>query len=46
MKMVNNKFIELRNQYLSEGNYDPSGETMNEKPKVNVDIPEDVGFGW
>lgn len=46
MEMVNNKFIELRNQYLLEDNYDPSGETKNEKPKVNDDIPEDVKFGW
>lgn len=45
-KMVEKKFSELRTKYISEDNYDPSGETTTEQQKGDNNIPEDINFGF
>lgn len=45
-QMVNAKFLKLRTKYISEDNYDPTGETTTEQQKGDNNIPEDINFGF
>lgn len=45
-QMVNTKFLKLRTKYISEDNYDPSGETTTERQKVNDDSNVVINFGY